>query len=416
MNRVLALILAGGEHPALSVLTAERAEAAVPFAGKYRIVDFTLSNCVNSGITNVGVLTQYRPRSLQEHIGVGKPWDLDRRIGGVHMLHPYLGDGTNWQKGNADAIRANLDFIAEQPEELVLILAGDHIYKMDYRPMIQAHLANNSAVSVAVHAVNSHEVQRFGIITTDQRGIVTRFEEKPVRSQSTLASMGIYLFRKDVLLEVMQRHQGENIGRDIFPTLVGETAVSTYHFQGYWADVGTLQAYYEASMALLTETPALDLSDPNWVIHTKSAEMPAAEVAGSARIGNSMICDGSRVAGNVFGSLIGPGVVIPAGTTVIDSIILPNVTIEAGCHIERTIIDKGAFVGAQSRIGHKLVGPPNRAYPTLLNTGLTVIGMRAHIPAQAVVGTNVLVGPRVSAPHWPTPAQLNDGDTLGWHK
>jgi glucose-1-phosphate adenylyltransferase len=246
--------------------------------------------------------------------------------------------------------------------------------------------------------------------------MVTRFEEKPIRSQSTLASMGIYLFHKDVLLDVMRRHQGENIGRDIFPLLISETTVSTYHFQGYWADVGTLQAYYEASMALLTETPALELSDPNWIIHTKSAEMPAAEIAGSALIGNSMICDGSRIAGNVFGSLIGPGVVIPAGTTIIDSIILPNVTIEAGCHIERTIIDKGAHIGANSRIGHKQIGSPNRAYPTLLNTGLTVIGMRAQVPAQAVVGTNVLIGPRIVPAQWPTPANLGDGETIGWHK
>ncbi len=415
MNRVLALILAGGEHPALSVLTAERAEAAVPFAGKYRIVDFTLSNCVNSGITNVGVLTQYRPRSLQEHIGVGKPWDLDRRMGGVHILHPYLGDGMNWQKGNADAIRANLDFIAEQPEDLVLILAGDHIYKMDYRPMIQAHLAQNSNVTLAVHAVGSHEVHRFGIVSTDQHGVVTRFEEKPQRSQSTLASMGIYLFRKEYLLEVMRSFTGENIGRDIIPALIQRTAMATYHFQGYWADVGTIQAYYEASMALLTETPALDLSDPNWVIHTKSAEMPAAEVASTARIGNSMICDGSRIAGQVFGSVIGPGVVVPAGTTIIDSIILPDVVIAEGCHIERTIIDKGAIIDAHSRIGHKHVGQANTRYPTLLNTGLTVVGMRAHIPSQAVVGNNVLIGPRSTPADW-TSLEVGDGSTIGWSK
>lgn len=394
MNRVLALILAGGEHPALSVLTAERAEAAVPFAGKYRIIDFTLSNCVNSGITNVGVLTQYRPRSLQEHIGVGKPWDLDRRIGGVHILHPYMGASIGWQKGNADALRANIDFIAEQSEEVVLVLAGDHIYKMDYRPMIQAHMANNANVTVAVHAVGGHEVHRFGIVTVDHDSTVSRFEEKPKRSTSTLASMGIYLFRKEYLLNVLRSTTEENIGRDLMPKFVRDTKVHAYHFQGYWADVGTVQAYFEASMALLTETPALDISDPNWVIHTKSAEMPAAEVGTTATISNSMICDGSRINGVVSGSIIGPGVSIPAGAQVIDSIIFPDVTIAPGCRIERCIIDRATQVHDDCTIGHKLSTTPNQSAPDLLNTGLTLIGAHNTIPANTTIGSNVIIKPR----------------------
>ncbi len=197
MLRTLALILAGGESKALSALTAERSEAAVPFAGKYRIIDFALSNCVNSGIYNVGVLTQYRPRSLHEHIGVGKPWDLDRRIGGVHLLHPFLtSEGGEWQRGNADAVRGNLDFIAEQPVEAVLILAGDHIYKMDYRPLLQVHHEHDCDVTIAVHSVSPHEVHRYGIVTVDADGTVGRFDEKPRRSRSSLASMGIYVFRR----------------------------------------------------------------------------------------------------------------------------------------------------------------------------------------------------------------------------
>ncbi|MFN5369648.1 MAG: glucose-1-phosphate adenylyltransferase family protein [Roseiflexaceae bacterium] len=413
MNRTVALILAGGEHPALSVLTAERAEAAVPFAGKYRIIDFTLSNCINSGITNVGVLTQYRPRSLQEHIGVGKPWDLDRRIGGVHILHPYLGkQGSSWQRGNADALRANLDFIAEQQEELVLVLAGDHVYKMDYRPMVQAHIASQCDVTVAVHPVAAHEVQRFGIVTLNDRGMVSHFAEKPSKSVSTLASMGIYLFRKSYLLDMLARHDGENIGRDIMPVIINETPVNSYTFPGYWADVGTLQAYYDASMALLSSQPALDLSDPNWVIHTKSAEMPAAEVGPSAHIRNSLICDGSRVYGNVSGSVIGPGVVVPAGCNVIDSILLPGVQLGTHSHIERTIIDKEAHVGDGANIGRKQHGTINQRFPTLLNTGLTVIGMHSVIPAQSQIGTNVLIAPRITTQHWTT-THLNDGETLG---
>ena len=412
MNRVLALILAGGEHPALSVLTAERAEAAVPFAGKYRIIDFSLSNCVNSGITNVGVLTQYRPRSLQEHIGVGKPWDLDRRIGGVHILHPYMGANIGWQKGNADALRANIDFIAEQPEELVLVLAGDHIYKMDYRPMVQAHLAKQSQMTVAVHSVGSHEVHRFGIVTVDHESMVSRFEEKPKRSASTLASMGIYLFNKDFLLEALRTTTEENIGRDLMPKFVRNANVHAYHFQGYWADVGTLQAYFEASMALLTETPALDISDPNWVIHTKSAEMPAAEVGTTATISNSMICDGSRINGNVSGSIIGPGVFIPAGANIIDSIIFPNVVIEPGCTIERSIIDRDTHVMHNSTIGHKHNASPNQASPDLLHTGLTLIGAHNVIPAHTTIGTNVIIKPRANVSQFGTNTIIADGTTL----
>jgi glucose-1-phosphate adenylyltransferase len=412
MSRVLALILAGGEHPALSVLTAERAEAAVPFAGKYRIVDFTLSNCVNSGITNVGVLTQYRPRSLQEHVGVGKPWDLDRRMGGVHILHPYLGTGMSWQRGNADALRANLDFISEQSAEHVLVLAGDHIYKMDYRPMIAAHLARGSDVTVAVHPVAAHEVQRFGIVTLDGHGHVRQFVEKPAQSESTLASMGIYLFRKQYLIDVLQRHLGENIGRDLMPALINETNVNSYTFPDYWADVGTIQAYYDASMALLSAQPALDLSDPNWVIHTRSAEMPAAEVGPQARISNSMICDGSRVDGEVSGSLIGPGVVVPAGCRVIDSIILPNVTLGAGSRIERTIIDKNVVVGSGAHVGHGRGGAVNTQIPTLLNSGLTLIGMHTTVPNDARIGTNVLIPARVAVAGWQKNI-LADGETLG---
>ncbi len=413
MSRVLALILAGGEHPALSVLTAERAEAAVPFAGKYRIIDFTLSNCINSGITNVGVLTQYRPRSLQEHIGVGKPWDLDRRIGGVHILHPYVGTGMSWQKGNADALRANVDFMSEQPEEHVLVLAGDHVYMMDYRPMIQAHLASQRDVTIAVQTVGSHEVHRFGIVTTDHNGTVTNFAEKPTQSVSTRASMGIYVFRKQFLIDLLNAGTHENIGRDIMPALIQQTPVQTYDFAGYWADVGTVQAYYEASMALLSDNPALELNNPEWVIHTKSAEMPAAEMSAGAVVRNSMVCDGSRIGGRVSGSLIGPGVVIPAGTTVIDSIILPDVILAPGCTITRAIIDKGTTIGSNCRIGHAAPAVANNAVPDLLHSGLTLVGMRNVVPSNTTLGANVLVAPRVDATTWARSDTYPDGSAVG---
>jgi glucose-1-phosphate adenylyltransferase len=414
MLRTLALILAGGETPALSVLTAERSEAAVPFAGKYRIIDFTLSNCVNSGIFNVGVLTQYRPRSLHEHIGVGKPWDLDRRIGGVRVLHPFLtSEGGDWQRGNADAVRANLAFIAEQPVDVVLVLAGDHIYKMDYRPMLQMHQERDADVTIGVHAVSPHEVQRYGIVTVDAAGTVSRFEEKPRRSISSLASMGIYAFRKNFLIELLSGDTGNNLGRDIMPRVVSQTNVAGYNFQGYWADVGTVQAYYEANMALLVETPPLDLYDPEWIIHTRSEERPAAEIGAEARVEGSLLCDGCRVSGQVVRTIVAPGVVIAEGAVVRDSILLTDTVVEAGAVVDRCILDKESFVGAGSLVGNGEDNTPNKAAPERLNTGLTLVGRRARIPAGTTIGRNVVVRPRVTEAAFKTDKAVASGKTVG---
>jgi glucose-1-phosphate adenylyltransferase len=414
MLRTLALILAGGESPALSALTAERSEAAVPFAGKYRIVDFTLSNCVNSGIYNVGVLTQYRPRSLHEHVGVGKPWDLDRRIGGVRVLHPFLtSEGGDWQRGNADAVRANLDFIAEQPADVVLVLAGDHVYKMDYRPMLQMHQERNADVTVAVHSVSPHEVHRYGIVTVDSSGFVSRFDEKPRRSPSSLASMGIYAFRKSFLIELLSGNAGNDFGRDIMPKVVGQTEVAGYHFQGYWADVGTVQAYYEANMALLVETPPLDLYDPEWVIHTRSEERPAAEIGAEARVEGSLLCDGCRVNGQVSRSIVAPGVVIADGAVVRDSILLTDTVVEAGAVIDHCILDKETFVGAGALVGDGDDNTPNQATPDRLNTGLTLAGRQARIPAGARIGRNVVIRPRVGEAAFKGDKSVASGKTIG---
>ena len=414
MLRTLALILAGGDRKALSALTAERSEAAVPFAGKYRIVDFPLSNCVNSGIFNVGVLTQYRPRSLHEHIGVGKPWDLDRRIGGVRVLHPFLtSEGGDWQRGNADAVRANLDFIAEQPVDVVLVLAGDHIYKMDYRPMLQMHQERDADVTIGVHAVSPHEVQRYGIVTVDAAGTVSRFEEKPRRSISSLASMGIYAFRKNFLIELLSGDTGNNLGRDIMPRVVSQTNVAGYNFQGYWADVGTVQAYYEANMALLVETPPLDLYDPEWIIHTRSEERPAAEIGAEARVEGSLLCDGCRVSGQVVRTIVAPGVVIAEGAVVRDSILLTDTVVEAGAVVDRCILDKESFVGAGSLVGNGEDNTPNKAAPERLNTGLTLVGRRARIPAGTTIGRNVVVRPRVTEAAFKTDKAVASGKTVG---
>lgn len=414
MLRTLALILAGGETPALSALTAERSEAAVPFAGKYRIIDFTLSNCVNSGIYNVGVITQYRPRSLHQHIGVGKPWDLDRRIGGVQMLHPYLtSEGGEWQRGNADALRANLDYIAEQPVDVVLVLAGDHIYKMDYGPMLQLHQDRDADITIGVHSVSPHEVQRYGIVTVEADGTVSRFDEKPRRSTSSLASMGIYAFRKSYLIDLLNREEGNNLGRDLMPKVVQQTEVAAYNFQGYWADVGTLQAYYEANMALLVENPALDLYDPNWVIHTRSEERPAAELGATARVEGSLVCDGSRINGHVIRSVIGPGVVVAEGAVVRDSVILTDCVIEAGATVRRSILDKDVVVGANTIVGNGDDNTANTLSPDIVNTGLTVVGRRSRLPANLSIGRNVVIKPRATEETFADLSEVASGSTIG---
>ena len=395
MRGVLALIMAGGASPALSVLTGERSAAAVPFAGKYRIIDFTLSNCVNSDIYDVGVLTQHFPRSLHEHIGVGKSWDLDRMQGGVRVLHPWpTPDGGGWQRGTADAIRYHLDIIEERPVDTVLVLAGDHVYKMDYRPLLETHRTRKADVTVGVHTVPPHDAHRYGMITADGDGRVTRFEEKPRRTVSTLASMGIYAFRKDYLVDLLRRDNAADFGREMLPRIVREAHVTASLFNGYWADVGTLQSFYEANIALLAETPALDLYDPDWVIRTRSEERPAAQLGMAARIERSLLCDGCRVDGHVAGSLIGTGVMIGEGAVVRDSIIMPDTIIAPGAVVDRCIVDKDVVIGANSRVGDGSAATPNASLPQLLNTGLTVVGKGAHIGENLTLGRNVVVAGR----------------------
>ncbi|WP_110514279.1 glucose-1-phosphate adenylyltransferase family protein [Herpetosiphon llansteffanensis] len=393
--RVLALIMAGGASPSLSVLTAGRAAAATPFAGKYRIIDFTLSNCVNSGIYDVGVLSQHQPRSLHEHIGVGKPWDLDRLQGGVRVLHPFpTPDGGGWQRGTADAIRYHLDVIEERPVDYVMVLAGDHVYKMDYRPLLDLHMQRGADVTLAVHSVPPHEAYRYGMVTVDGEGRVTNFEEKPRRTSSALASMGVYAFRKEYLVDLLYRDQSVDFGSEMLPRIVSEANVSAYTFNGYWADVGTVQAYYESNIALLAETPALDLYDPEWVVRTRSFERPAAQLGASARIERSLLCDGCRVDGHVSGSVIGTGVVVGAGAIIRDSVIMPDSVIEPGVVLDNCVVDKQVVIGRDCKVGEGPIGTPNVAQPQLLNTGLTVIGKAARISSGHTIGRNVVVSAR----------------------
>lgn len=420
MQRVLAFIMAGGVTPALSILTAERAEAALWFAGKYRIIDFTLTNCVNSGIYNVGVLTQYRPRSLHAHLGVGRPWDLDRTQGGLRILHPFpTPEGGGWQRGTADAVRYNLDVIEDSLADTVLILAGDHIYKMDYRPMLNFHYESNADLTMGVHSVSPHESYRYGIVSMTDDGRVESFEEKPRRPTRQsfrdvpLASMGIYAFRKDLLINVLNENKDTDFGRELLPRLVEQTRTYAYPFQGYWADAGTVQAYYEANMALLIESPALDLHDPEWVIHTTSAQRPGVEVGATARIENSLVSDGCRVHGHVMRSVLSPGVFVAAGATVRDSIILSDATIEAGVVIDRCIVDEYVQVGNNVLLGDGDDNTPNTTTPDILNTGLSVVGTRSRIPPDTRIGRNVIIRPRTPEAAFGAERVIPSGATVG---
>lgn len=397
MLRTLALILAGGDSPALSTLTAERTEAAVPFAGKFKIIDFSLSNCVNSGIYNVGVLTQYKPRTLNAHLGVGRPWDLDRAQGGLRLLHPSpTPDGGGWQRGTADAIRYNLDLIEEQQVDAVLVLAGDHIYKMDYQPLLAMHEERKADLTMAVHSVSPHDVHRYGIVSVGGNGRVDRFIEKPRRSDTSLASMGIYAFRREFLVNILRSSDGQDFGKHILPRIISECAAYAYPFQGYWADIGTVQAYYESNLALLAETPALDLYDPEWVIHTTSADRPGVEVGQGVRIENSLLSDGCQVYGTVINSVISPGVYISPGATVRDSVIFSDAQIGPEATVDRCIIDESVQIGAKARVGDGEDNTPNRETPERLNTGLTLVGLGAKVAAGLRIGRNVAIRPRSS--------------------
>ncbi len=396
--KVLAMIMAGGASEALSVLTTIRSEPAIPFGGKFRIIDFPLSNCVNSGIFNVSLLTQYMPRSLNEHVGVGKPWDLDRSQGGVRLLQPYMGPGGSggWQQGTADSVRHNLDFVQEQRVDGVLVLAGDHIYKMDYRPMLRFHSQEKADVTIAVRHVSPFEIHRFGMVAVDADNRVTHFEEKPRRSPSTLASMGIYIFDYQALEAYLTEESDPprlDFGRDVIPAIIHSSRVLAYPFEGYWADVGTVQSYWEANMALLGESSALDLYDPDWVIHTRSEERPPAKIGPHAQVAGNLLSNGCIVEGTVERSIISPGVYISEGAIVRDSIVMNDTWIGTGATIDRAIIDKEVRVGEDVHIGFGDDNAPNQQLPEALNTGLTVVGKRTQLPAGMRIGHNVVISP-----------------------
>jgi len=397
MIKVLAMILAGGHGTRLSVLTQKRAKPAVPFAGKYRIIDFTLSNCVNSGIYDVGILTQYPPRSLNDHIRRGQPWDLDRRLGGVTLLQPYLGRReADWYRGTADAIYQNLDFINHYHPDVVLVLSGDHVYKMNYMALIGYHQEKQADLTISAIEVPLDEAHRFGILVTDEDRRVIRFQEKPTVPESNLASMGIYVFTTEVLLHRLEedahrRGSKHDFGRDILPHMVRQgDRVYAYPFSSYWVDVGTIQAFWEAHMDLLQDTPSLNLYDRSWVIHTRSEERPPVKVHREAVINNSLLSDGCIIEGTVEFSVLSPGVYVGSGATVRYSIVMTDAVIEEGATVDQAILDKNVVIGRQAYIGYGEDRSPNETDPAL-RSGITVVGKNTVLPPGIRVGRNCVI-------------------------
>ena len=391
----LAMILAGGRGSRLSILSQKRAKPAVPFAGKYRIIDFVLSNISNSGITTVGILTQYRPRSLNDHIRTGSPWDLDRMHGGVTLLQPYeRSNEMERYAGTANAIQLNFDFIKHHKPDFTVVLAGDHIYKMNYEDMITFHTDKRADLTIATFKVTPEEASRFGILETDSTYRVNAFEEKPLQPKGTLASMGIYVFTTEVLSKVLREdeedpHSAHDFGKSILPRMIASHKVYAYPFSGYWVDVGTVQAYWEAHMDLLGDSPPLDLLDRNWVIHTRSEERPPVNIRTGAVVAHSLITDGCVIEGTVEYSVLSPGVRVGRGAVVRNSIVLTDTMIEPGAVVDRSVIDKECVIHQNAHVGYGVDYSPNPLGD--LSSGISLVGKNGVVPAGMRVGRNVII-------------------------
>ena len=394
-KEMIAMLLAGGQGSRLGVLTQKMAKPAVSFGGKYRIIDFPLSNCINSGVDTVGVLTQYQPLRLNTHIGIGIPWDLDRNVGGVTILPPYEKSvGSDWYTGTANAIFQNLEFMETYHPDYVLILSGDHIYKMDYEVMLEYHKANHADVTIAAMPVPIEEAGRFGIVVTDESGRITEFEEKPANPKGNLASMGIYIFSWPVLREALirlSREPGCDFGKHVIPYChEGGKRIFAYEYNGYWKDVGTLGSYWEANMELIDIIPEFNLYEEYWKVYTKSDIIPPQYVAENAVIDKSIVGEGTEVFGEVHSSVIGAGVVIRAGAVVRDSIIMRDCVIGEGAKVTKAIVAEESVIGAGAWLG---VGEyaPNRYDPKVYQFDLVTIGEHSVIPDNVKVGKNTAI-------------------------
>ncbi|MBE6543007.1 MAG: glucose-1-phosphate adenylyltransferase [Ruminococcaceae bacterium] len=384
----VAMLLAGGQGSRLYALTEKVAKPAVQFGGKYRIIDLTLSNCINSGIDTVGVLTQYQPLVLNEYIGNGQPWDLDRQSGGVMVLPPYQGkDSADWYKGTANAIYQNLTFINRYDPDYVLVLSGDHIYKMDYSRMLDYHKANNADCTIAVLNVPIEEASRFGIMYADENDKIYEFEEKPKVPKGTLASMGIYIFNKKMLEKYLiedeaNPNSSNDFGKNIIPNMLNDGAnMYVYHFDGYWKDVGTLNSLWEANMELLGETPVFNIYERNWRIFSRSQAKLPQYIGLNSKIENSLITEGCEIHGTVINSVLSSGVYVAPGAVVKDSVIMSNTRIMDGSHVNYSIVDSDTVIGMGAMVGEEYTP----------DTAITVVGAELDISANTVIPAGAMV-------------------------
>ena len=394
-KEMIAMLLAGGQGSRLGVLTSKVAKPAVSFGGKYRIIDFPLSNCINSGVDTVGVLTQYQPLRLNTHIGIGIPWDLDRNIGGVTVLPPYeKSENSEWYTGTANAIYQNIDYMESFNPDYVLILSGDHIYKMDYEVMLDYHKQHNAECTIAVMPVPMEEAKRFGIMITDENGRITDFEEKPANPRSNLASMGIYIFNWKTLKEALIARSSQpnlDFGKHVIPYCHENGApMYAYEFNGYWKDVGTLNSYWEANMELIDIVPEFNLYEEYWKIYTKSEILPPQYIAPEGVIERSIVGEGSEIAGQIYNSVIGCGVVVGKGTVIRDSIVMNNTVVGEGCELNKAIVAENVSIGDSVKLG---IGEEaeNDIAPHIYNSGIATVGAKSVIPKGVSIGKNTVV-------------------------
>lgn len=416
-KEMLAMLLAGGQGSRLGVLTSEKAKPAVAFGGKYKIIDFPMSNCINSGVDTVGVLTQYQPLSLNQHIGIGIPWDLDRRDGGVTILAPHVktGESGDWYSGTANAIYQNISYIDANSPEYVLILSGDHIYKMDYAKMLDFHKKNNCDVTIAVREVPLEEASRFGIMNADENDKIYEFEEKPPQPKSNLASMGIYIFTWDKLREALvndnEIHPDSDFGKHIIPSMLNKgMTLYAWRFADYWKDVGTIESYWQANMELINTVPEFNLYEDFWKIYTNTDNQPPLYTSSTADIKTSLVSEGCEIYGNVINSVLGTNVTVDEGATVKDSIIMENCVIGKNTTIDRCIIDQNTTVGENVAMG---VGDNvvNELKPKIYNTGITVVGSESCIPDGVKIGKNCVIKGATEAKDY-TSSTLESGKTI----
>ncbi|MBN1467991.1 MAG: glucose-1-phosphate adenylyltransferase [Fusobacteriaceae bacterium] len=416
MGKTIALILAGGAGTRLDILSKHRAKPATPFGGKYRIVDFTLSNCINSNIFTVGVLTQYMPRSLTEHIGIGKPWDLDRSFGGITILPPYQRMNDKWYKGTANAVYQNLNYVEDQKADNVIILAGDHIYKMDYQKMIELHEEKDADITIAVKEVDGTIAHQFGIVEKDKNDKIIGFEEKPLNPKTNLASMGIYIFKYSLLKRVLLNECGmkgsSDFGKHIIPRMIKAFNVYSYEFDGYWKDVGTVDEYWKANLELIKEDAPIDIYDLDFNIYTKSDERAPGKILGEGTVKNSLISNGCVIKGYVENSVLSPGVIVEEGVIIKDSIIFMDTVIKKDSLVHKTIIDKRVVIEKNCKIGVEGVIVPNKEIPDKLYTGINLIGKFVVLPEGTEIEKNCRIMSKVDYTDLGRKRHIKSGESI----